>query len=427
MLRTRLTLTLARSFVASSRTTLMAMPRAPRTILEAGLSYRDGWENRLTAVFASVLDLHYRFASALFELLELPPGERYESYTEVWVTPNRRVDMQVVAMNASHGHIAQIWSEHKRHGGAFGTGQREDYLRALERQGGGRLVTITPDLREDPDSHHARPRTKRAALHDEELALRSGEASPGESRWWGLDWQLVAELAYGVGETESDGWGGRNWRDRALRPDAPASHRALYELVWYLEQEGYAVVSPLSAQHVQALKHVPDMVLAARAVLKRATDEMTSLIPDGDVEDYDDGGFGQSFVVPPTSWVHRLDGSAELIVYHDDGWVDEPRGEPSVAAGVSLDADWYRPLNRQTEWAGRVHAAGFSLVEYEGYVVMYATRPLDDVVAHGTNLAEQAQFVATWAGPQIERLLSDEFEPGGVERPPKPQRARRRT
>jgi hypothetical protein len=392
------------------------------TVLEAGLSYQPGWENRLTAIFATVLDQHDRFASAMFELLGLPTGERYEAYTEVWVTPTRRVDMQVIAKNAANGDVAQVWSEHKRHGGAFSSAQREDYLAALERHGGGRLVTIIADLRDDESSDESSLVSSEQPQADE-LPVRSGEASPTEPRWWGLDWQLIAELAYGVGETEPGVWGGRAWQGNALKPDAPAAHRALYELVWYLEEEDYAVVEPLSAEHVVALKHLEQTVLAATTVLKRAGDEMTSLVPDGDVTDYGDG-FGQSFELPPESWVQRLGGTAEIIAYSDDGWIDSPRGEPSLAVGVSLDADWYRPLSARTEWVGRVRAAGFSFSEYGEDVLIYVTRPLEDIVSHGRTMGDQARFVARWAEPHIQQALGNDFDPGLVERPPKPKRGR---
>ena len=112
------------------------MARACETILEAGLSYKAGWENRLTAILATVLDQHWGFASALFERVGLPSGDVYEAYTEEWVTPDRRVDMQVLAKDRQGAVVAQVWSEHKRMGGAFGTTQREDYLGALEREPG---------------------------------------------------------------------------------------------------------------------------------------------------------------------------------------------------------------------------------------------------------------------------------------------------
>lgn len=395
------------------------MPRAPQTVLEAGLSYQRGWENRLTAIFAAVLDQHYGFATALFELVGLPTGVRYEAYTEVWVTPTRRVDMQVIAKDAAKGDVAQLWSEHKRHGGAFSSDQREDYLAALEAQGGGWLVTIIPDLREDDDVAESSSFTADQA---DGLAVRSGEASAGEPRWWGLDWQLIAELAYGVGESAGAEWGGRDWQNKALKPEAPAAHRALHELVWYLEEEeGYAVVNPLTLDHVHALKHFPSTTLAVSTILKRAADEMTALKPAGDVVEEGDG-FGQYFELPEGNWPIRLEASADLIAYCDDPWADEPSGEPSLAAGISLSADWYRPLTAQTSWAGRLHAAGFSLTEYDGYVLIYATRPLADVMAHGTTMAEQAKFVAQWADPLLQRLVSDEFDPGAVVLPQKPAR-----
>lgn len=393
------------------------MPRAPQTVLQAGLSYQPGWENRLTAIFAAVLDQHYRLAGALFELVGLPTGVRYEAYTEEWVTPERRVDMQVVAKDAANGDVAHIWSEHKRHGGVFSTAQREDYLTALESQGGGRLVTIIPDLRDDDHD-------SQAAGADDELA-RSGEASASEPRWWGLDWQLVAELANGVGESDPD-WGGRGWQERALKPDVPAAQRALYELVWYLEEEGYAVVDPLNLDHVRALRHFPDTEIAVSTLLKRAADEMTGFTPAGDVDAYGDG-FVQSFELPEGSWPQRLGATAELVAHCDDGWIDDPQGEPALAVGLSLSADWYRPLTAQPGWAGRVHTAGFSLSEYDEWVLIYATRPLSDVASYGNTVADQARYVAQWAEPHLQRLLDDEFDPGAVSKPPKPSRGRRLT
>jgi hypothetical protein len=73
----------------------------------------------------------------------------------------------------------------------------------------------------------------------------------------------------------------------------------------------------------------------------------------------------------------------------------------------------------------RPRPAGFSFSEYEGEVLVYVTRPLEDIVAHGNNMGEQARFVARWAEPLLQRALSDEFEPGVVEETPNPRGARR--
>lgn len=388
------------------------MPRAPQTVLEAGLSYKPQWENRLTAIFAAVLDQHHQLAQAFFELVDLPVGDRYEAYTEVWVTPSRRVDMQVVAKDAHNADVAQIWSEHKREGGAFSTSQREDYLAALQRQGGGRLLTIVADLRDDETST------------DDDLAARPGEASPDDARWWALDWQSVAEMAHNVGRSAPGEWGGLRWRDKALERDAPAANRALYELVWYLEEEGYAVVDPFIAEYVQAVRHMPGAAQTATALLERAADNMTAFTPVGEAVSHDEG-FSQAFELPPGGWVDRLEGSAELVVESDDAWVDAPQGEASLAVGVSFDGSWFRPLAALPTWAGQVHAAGFSFAEHDEYVLVYATRPLADVAAHGQTLAEQARFVAGWAGPLLGRILGAEFDPGDVRKPAKPARRKR--
>ena len=111
----------------------------------------------MTAILATALDQHDGFAAALFRRIGLPAGSYYEAYTEQWVSPTRRVDMQVIARDDKGAVVAQIWSEHKRGGGSFTTGQREDYLVALDRELAalgrdsrfGRLVTIVADARSE--------------------------------------------------------------------------------------------------------------------------------------------------------------------------------------------------------------------------------------------------------------------------------------
>jgi hypothetical protein len=63
-----------------------------------------------------VLDQHPELASAPFDRISLPCGASYEVWIEEWVTPHRRVEMQVVAKHDDGGEVAQLWSEHKRRG-----------------------------------------------------------------------------------------------------------------------------------------------------------------------------------------------------------------------------------------------------------------------------------------------------------------------
>ena len=413
------------------------MPRACETVLEAGLTYREGWENRLTAILASVMDQHRGFASALFDRVGLPTAEVYEAYTEEWVTPDRRVDMQVLAKDAKGAVVAQIWSEHKRIGGTFGTNQREHYLAALEREPGeGRLLTVVADVRNDNSEDQGEPADDEANEDDagkgvsigdgDELPSRPGEPSPEDPRWWGMTWQLLAEIAEGAGQAYPDPWGGAGWADKALRDEAPAAQRALYELLWYLEREGYAVVAPLAVEHIQAIRHAADTFEVSLTLVSRAADRMSPLIADEEAQLDDElHGCSQDFVVEGL-WPERFDAGIELLLWDDDSWTDKPHGEPSVAVGVSFDSEWHRPLSKNTEWVHRIREAGFCFAEYDGWLCCYATIPLSEVVEKGgRTIAEQSHYIASWGSPLLRRLVSEEFDPGAVEPPAKSKRARR--
>jgi hypothetical protein len=393
------------------------------------LSYKEGWENRLTAILAAVLDQHTGFASALFESVQLPVGDHYEAYIEEWVTEDRRVDMQVLGKDERGVVVAQIWSEHKRAGGAFGTNQREDYLNALEHEPGvGKLLTIVAEIRADETPEDADSEQPAEHENGEVFGSRPGEPSQKDSRWWGMTWQLIAELADVSGQRFTDPWGGRGWADRALNPAAPAAQRALYELLWYLDQEGYAVVSPLTIDHVQAIKNSADTFDVTTTLLARTADQMRPLVPDGEPV-WDDGlhGYAQDFETPANAWPARVDGAIELLIWDNDGWIDTPTGQPCVAVGVSIEPEWHRPLSQLPDWIHRVHAAGFSFTRYKDWLCCYATMPLREVVDKGgAGLVDQCNYIASWATPLAMRLLSAEFDPGPLEPPVKSPAARRR-
>ena len=84
------------------------------------------WRRRSTSTTASPL--------LCFAGSGSPAGSYYEACTEQWVSPTRRADMQVIARDDKGAVVAQIWSGHKGGGGSFTTGQRDDYLVALDRE-----------------------------------------------------------------------------------------------------------------------------------------------------------------------------------------------------------------------------------------------------------------------------------------------------
>jgi hypothetical protein len=395
------------------------MPRCHETVLAASQASQPGWENRLTAIFATVLEQHPGLARALFERVGLPPGERYKASIEKWATPVRRVDMEVLAFD-DVGVVSRLWSEHKRHGGGFSTGQREDYLAALhETRVPGRLATIVGSLRADDED---------SGDSDDDLAAVPGDPSPAEPRWISLTWQLVAELADTVGRGAAEPWGGGDWRKRAVKPEAPARHRALYELVWYLEEEGYAVLEPFQADHAEALARRADTDDTAYSLLERVAEapEMRPLTPQGEPVD-DTSGWCQDLEAPQDSWITRLDGGVVVGMYGHDKWADQPTNLPAVGAGVYFDERWYGRLSECREWLTLIRELGFSFAALEGWVMCYATMPVGELIRDGgETLPEQAHHVAAWSAPLLKRLLSHECDPGPLTAPVKPKGRSRR-
>src|SRR4051794_40425903 len=103
------------------------MPRAREELLDAALTYSNGSENRLTEVFATVLEVHEKFARALFDRvgIALPDDVRFQAFTQKAVAEGARPDMVVRALDGPHL-VAQLWSEHKVGGGGFRDTQLED-------------------------------------------------------------------------------------------------------------------------------------------------------------------------------------------------------------------------------------------------------------------------------------------------------------
>lgn len=105
----------------------------------------------------------------------------------------------------------------------------------------------------------------------------TGRAEEDEhARWTILTWQDIAELSNIVGRA----CGGRTWREKALGPEAPAKQRLLHEFVWYLEEEGDAVVDALDKDNLLAFKKAFETTLGIGTRLSRAAEE-ADLKPSG--------------------------------------------------------------------------------------------------------------------------------------------------
>jgi hypothetical protein len=369
------------------------MPRSAESLLAARRT--GGRENRLTAIFAVVLDACDELTRALFEELDLPVAERFQVFTEERVTPGERPDMIVHSLSRAGAIEGRLWSEHKLDAG-FGDLQRERYLAVLRSlPGEGQLIFI----------------------------VRDAPASREAGDWRGFTWQEIGELAEGVGRE----WAGRDWRMHALAADAQAKWRLLYELLWYLEEEeDLAVVQALDDENLIAYKLMDDTSQALIALLERAAQHAVPLEPWGDFQTVDDITLWQQFDTPPGSWLERFgkfDCAAEILISDRDYWSPDELDEPAVAAGYSFERKLHASLSSRRDWVRELDAAGFCCELWNDHVCVYKTMPLREVLTFGETLNAQGRQLGVWTQVVISEL--GELDPGAVDLPVSSRRKRK--
>jgi hypothetical protein len=367
---------------------LVDVAPARKSLLDAATS--RGKEDRLTEVFATVLDVHDELASALFIEVDLPLGERFQVLTQVTVVPGSRPDMTIHSLARNGAVVSRLWSEHKLEAG-FGLRQRERYLAALrELEGQGELifiVTDAPTAREEGD-------------------------------WRGFTWQEIGELVDRVGRD----WGGHEWRTGALKADAPAKHRLLAELLWYLEDKELAVVHSFNRDNIFAYKLGSETMRALAALLERAAQNAAPLVP-SDSGDEDVVTLWEQFQIPPGSWLERFtryDVGVELIASDRDYWSPAQYDEPVLGAGYSFEGMLHPALSVRREWVEQLDAAGFSCELWADWVRVYKTMRMSEILEMGESLNAQARGLGTWIQAAILEL--GQLDPGELQLPKRSRR-----
>lgn len=241
--------------------------------------------------------------------------------------------------------------------------------------------------------------------------------------WQRRTWQHVAELADLVGrEAQTD-----DWRAAALRPESPARDRLLHEFLWYLEQEGFAVVRPLTLEDMDVFRRFEDTYNAVEALMMRTLDHLGPLADEGVGRD-DWGTFWAHLELPEGGWVTRLaafEHYVEVLLAPHDEWWPQGSGAPALAAGYTLDEQLHGVLSQNTDWVDRLNQAGFTFTVWDGFVRCWRTRHLADLLPGGNTLDAQAREAAQWAREAIADLAK--LAPGDVELPePRRRRQRRR-
>ncbi|MHB1570011.1 MAG: hypothetical protein ACYC0H_12520, partial [Solirubrobacteraceae bacterium] len=115
------------------------MPVSNRSLALAASSNRNSYENRLTEIYATVLEEHAGFADEVLKLAYLPAVLRPRVWTQEGVAAGARIDL-VLRGKATDNANARVvlYSEHKEPGAGWQDGQPEKYLAGLQREASGR-------------------------------------------------------------------------------------------------------------------------------------------------------------------------------------------------------------------------------------------------------------------------------------------------
>ncbi len=357
------------------------MPRTPRSLVTAARLQIA--EDRLTELVAACANRSVVFANALLELAGLAAGTSALARTQVWTQSGRRVDMEIVALDATGAKASHAWFEHKLDRAVYQHDQLEDYAADLGAVDPfGRLVTVVPNPTQ--------------------------AATDPARRWDRLTWHDVARAAWATGH---DRTGDARWRAQAGRPTATADVAVLEELLSYLEEEYSVVADPLAPNHVLAFAGYIDAYETLDSLLKRAA--MLTGFGHGEVG-WDEGGTAWVVLDVRGSWSAALQGAPELHLGDTDYWATTRREHPALGAGLTLPEsliDQVRDAAHQ-QWRQDVLSAGYGILhdDRESCIRIYRTRYLVELMTAGVTLDEQARDLAAWtvqAITEINQLVPD--------------------
>ena len=361
----------------------MARPR--QTLLHA--VRRAKREHRLTDLLILALASHLGFANRLLDEAGLPKVADVEVTPEVYTRNGRPVDMEVLGYDADGVPVARLWSEHKV-GAEWQPDQLPDYATDLpELPARRQLITIVDDLSEVPPD----------------------PLCPDNPRWAPFNWRQVAVMAWEAGRDAAGHADKPIWQEASLRPDAPASQRILFELLNYLEEEHGVVLDPLGYETVAAFAHMTKTGAILDELIKRAGEFARAETVAGVKWSNEGTMLWQAFSAAGT-WAEPVGGHPTLVANDNDEW--SRIGEPALGAGYSLPgthADAFRTEPTQA-WRDTVATDGFHVAVFGGWVRVWRTKYLAELIPLGVTLDTQATEVARWVDETLSTLAT--HDPG---------------
>jgi hypothetical protein len=391
------------------------MPRAHDSLALAASSNRHSRERRLSAILGTVLATNVGFANVLLIQLGLPQIERLNVWRE-----ERQIDL--LLRGSSESSAVVVYFEHKEPGGKWQPEQPWRYLSALQQEidGGahGKLLVVVADPNDargrvgrrvgtqtpSENGHSVLPRQRgevvvgrRLGAHGstesalETIATLRSEAE--DTRMVYATWHEVAGWAWEAGHRAMED---AQWLDAALRGDTRADQRLLAELIWYLQEEGYAMTRPLDADRICLSKELFDLQDTLDELVQGMTQRLRADLGLKPIR-----GNSVEFHPPEGSWLRERNG--RIYVAYDSSATESL--DLAFYVGAYAGDDSLKSLQGNPAWQAQLTAKDLTTEGgdvYGRFDAMALTNTL--------TLSKQRDVLGRWATRTATSILS--LEPG---------------
>lgn len=345
-----------------------------------GAYYRQQGENRVTDVFATVLQSVPAYVDHLAETLELRPGGTYEVKTQVRSSACI-IDLEIRARSIDGQLVWLLWSEHKV-GDPVTVDQLSTEAATLETTADGllhKLIAITLD-----------PPTPAVRAHAEATGVTL------------LRWHEVVRIAErtmnAIVETAAQA-------SPAAEQKAAVEHHMLREWADFARNELEGPVEPLSPDRVRILPEADKAWQTIEHLLqegfREACEAVNATAPRWVGEQWRAGA-------PAGSWLANQGCKLYAVYDPDDSWIVGGRGNPAFVVGIWADEPEADALRKQLELRQRLRHHSFTTYDARGrdsWIGFVKAQPLAEL-ADRQNLDQQSRLVGEFCTDVLQELIS---------------------